>query len=70
MKRSEAINVIHDKIVDLVCEVSPIFPLLREVSLEDAEGILEKLEQAGMLPPTGKLNKLGLSDNSWEPEDE
>lgn len=38
--------------------------------LEDAEKILKRLEQIGMLPPRCELTKLGTSDNAWEPEDE
>ncbi len=37
---------------------------------QDANRILNRLEQIGMLPPRTDLPKLGVSDNAWEPEDE
>lgn len=33
---------------------------------EDAEKILKRLEQIGMLPPPAELKQLGIWDNSWE----
>jgi hypothetical protein len=35
---------------------------------QDAERILKRLEQLGMLPPTTELKQLGTKDNAWEPE--
>lgn len=35
---------------------------------QDAERILKRLEDIGMLPPTTKLKTLDISDNAWEPE--
>jgi hypothetical protein len=37
--------------------------------LQDAERILTRLEQIGMLPPIAELKSLNITDNSWEPED-
>lgn len=37
---------------------------------QDANRILNRLEQIGMLPPRTDPPKLGVSDNAWEPEDE
>lgn len=37
---------------------------------QDANRILNRLEQIGILPPRTDLPKLGVSDNAWEPEDE
>lgn len=36
--------------------------------LEDAEKILKRLEQIGMLPPSAELKQLGIRDNAWEAE--
>jgi hypothetical protein len=54
MKRSEMISIM-DRVVNL--------------SDNDLDRLLTAMEEAGMLPPLGKLNKLGISDNAWEPED-
>jgi hypothetical protein len=35
----------------------------------EAEYILMKLQEEGMLPPTAYLNALKVQDNGWEPED-
>jgi hypothetical protein len=35
---------------------------------QDAEKILKRLEQLGMLPPSTELKQLGIRDNAWEPE--
>lgn len=35
---------------------------------QDAERILKRLEQLGMLPPSAELKQLGIRDNAWETE--
>ncbi len=35
---------------------------------QDAEKILKRLEQLGMLPPSTELKQLGIRDNAWEPD--
>ncbi len=35
---------------------------------QDAERILKRLEQLGMLPPSAELKQLGIRDNAWEAE--
>lgn len=35
---------------------------------QDAERILKRLEQLGMLPPSAELKQLGARDNAWENE--
>jgi hypothetical protein len=35
---------------------------------QDAEKILKRLEQVGMLPPSAELKQLGIRDNAWEAE--
>jgi hypothetical protein len=56
VKRSEALNLIWEAINEL----------------EDADHILKRLEDAGMLPPSIEVSygKLGSClENEWEPED-
>ena len=58
MKRSEMIRIIWEAINEL----------------EDAEHILQRIEQAGMLPPfNGELYykawRAGITGHAWEPED-
>ena len=60
MKRSEALSEI-------------IFILDTEWDLahpDQADLILKKLEEIGMLPPFTYLKELGTLDNAWEPENE
>ena len=35
---------------------------------QDAERILTRLEQLGMLPPSAELKQLSIRDNAWETE--
>ena len=35
---------------------------------QDADKILRRLEQIGMLPPSAELKQLGTRDNAWEDE--
>lgn len=57
MKRSEMIEKIAKRL-------SPV-----GVSEPTCEEVLSIIEEAGMLPPRTKLDKLGLEDNAWDPED-
>ena len=59
MKRSEMLNIIWEAINEL----------------EDAEHILQRIEQAGMLPPFNNKYfdlhwRYGVSGHLWEEEDE
>lgn len=38
--------------------------------LEDADRILRRLEQIGMLPPVAELKQLKTRDNAWESEND
>lgn len=63
MKRSEAVDLM----------VKSFLEIQKESTYEndrDLMGrVLEKLEDAGMLPPTTELSHLkGLRDNAWDPE--
>lgn len=64
MKKSEVIRIISDYTWECYEKSNYIFDYF------DSRELLEKLEQAGMLPPRTDLPKLGISDNAWEPEDE
>lgn len=72
MKRSEALNIIDKAYTQFVDDW-----LNLDISNEEEitsfkplnERILSAIEQAGMLPPRCELQKLGTSDNAWEPEE-
>lgn len=60
MKRSEALQIIY-KCIDRYFDPRGSYDII------SAE-ILEKLLEAGFLPPTIKLEPLGYLDNGWEDE--
>lgn len=62
MKRSEMLAVL-EKVINSKLYQDYLF---RE---EDLNDVLNAIEQAGMLPPRCELQKLGTSDNAWEPEE-
>lgn len=72
MKRSEALNIIDKAYTEFVDDW-----LNLDIGDEEKiasfkplnERILSAIEQAGMLPPSCELSKLGTLDNAWEPED-
>lgn len=55
MKRSDMLN----KIAAIVNDHDGYPPAYK---------ILDAMEEAGMLPPTTNLSKLGVSDNAWDEE--
>jgi hypothetical protein len=63
MKRSEAIELIFDRLWELNGNT------LEFIERKEACKILTDLENAGMLPPKTKLNRVGVEDNAWEPEE-
>lgn len=65
MKRSEAISHIVN-----VLRLTNIGYSDDGKDKQDADAILSRLEQIGMLPPFSYLKNLGTLDTAWEPEDE
>lgn len=63
MKRSEAIEHIVN-----VLRLTGNHYCDDDRDLEDAEKILKRLEDIGMLPPSAELKQLGIRDNAWEAE--
>lgn len=67
MKRSEAVQrvkEIHNRIFNV-----QMYEAFEEDELADM--FLEQLQtELGLIPPTTTLNKLGVTDNAWESEEE
>lgn len=68
MKRSDAVNIIRNRLLDANCGLS------FERSTKYASDLLSELEDVGMLPPkiTSAINIkqwARLDKNTWEPED-
>ena len=61
MKKSEMIQYLADLI-------EPVLHSRFNAHIE-AEYILQKLQEKGMLPPTAFLEALKVQDNGWEPEE-
>lgn len=61
MKRSEVVELILKTTLDQLLYSNTF-------TKTDADLVLKKLEQAGMLPPTTTLSKLGTIDNAWDEE--
>lgn len=74
MKRSEALKIIDDEYSKFVEDWLNLGVKLMDNEEIDFvplnERILVALEKAGMLPPFTHLNKLGIADMAWEPEEE
>ena len=84
MKRSEMIELIIDKLFygklaeSARSDIRPKF--ITDLAEQDAESILKKLEEVGMLPPKACIERsVRVGDeqrtayhntNEWEPEDE
>lgn len=63
MKRSEMIKIIKDTLEANDYSES-------STSAEEmASIIMYEIDEAGMLPPRTKLDKLNFEDNAWDPED-
>ena len=63
MKKSNMLEIIEDAI-------SPCNSTYKDSRVRTSARILKVIEEAGMLPPTVRLELFDVMDNTWESEDE